>query len=102
MSDDLLHRRYEHSFLELAENADTLPPIDIICELEIRTVVYRNIAPETAFRIISRLPRLRSLQAEFDDETYDILRNHLRQGMPLPIPVMTNNHLLNIRFCSHH
>lgn len=85
-NNDLFHRRYEHSFLEFTENAGTLPPIDIIGELEIRTVIYLKIAPGTAFRIISRLLRLRTLQAEFeDDETDDIFRNRLRQGMSLPM-----------------
>ncbi|OQE06141.1 hypothetical protein PENVUL_c019G03325 [Penicillium vulpinum] len=68
------------------DDASTLPPIDIIGELEIRTVKYRKIASEAMFRIISRLPRLRTLRAEIDDNERDsILRNFLRQEFALSI-----------------
>lgn len=55
-NNNLSHRRYEHVFLGLTENAAAPPPIDITGEVEIRTVVYREIAPGTTCGIISRVP----------------------------------------------
>lgn len=83
LNGDLLDQRYERSFLQLTKNADTLRPVDIIGELDIRTFGWRQILPAAALKIISRLPKVKIIKAEFSDNEREdnVLRDRLRQGI---------------------
>lgn len=81
---DILGDRYENSFLELTE--DMGRPINIVDELIIETIIYRQITPASAFNIISRLPKLKTVNLQINDpelngEKEEQFRDRLRQGL---------------------
>ncbi|CAI7589407.1 unnamed protein product [Penicillium viridicatum] len=63
---ELLHRRYERSYLQLTEI--TLPNVECITSLKVLGYGrYRNIAPGSVSEMVSRLPRLDTINAELRD-----------------------------------
>lgn len=63
---ELLHRRYERSYLQLTEI--TLPDVKCITSLKVLGYGrYRNIAPGSVSEMVVRLPRLDTLNAELRD-----------------------------------
>lgn len=63
---ELLHRRYERSYLQLMEV--TLPNVECITSLEVLGYgKYRNIATGSVSEMVARLPRLDTINAELRD-----------------------------------
>ncbi|KAJ5119112.1 hypothetical protein N7448_010820 [Penicillium atrosanguineum] len=79
---DILGDRYENSFLELKEDLER--PIKIIDEFITETIIYRQITPVAALHIISRLPRLKTVNLQINDpelngDKEEKFRDRLRQ-----------------------
>ncbi|CRL29363.1 unnamed protein product [Penicillium camemberti] len=72
--DELLHRRYESSYLQLSE----VPLPNVKCITSLRVLGYgryRNIAPGSVSEMVARLPRLDTINAD--------IRERPRRGGPL-------------------
>ncbi|KAJ5496511.1 hypothetical protein N7463_008498 [Penicillium fimorum] len=64
---DLLHRRYERSYLQLTEQV-SLPDVNCITSLEVRgTDTLRNIAPSAVSGMVAHFPRLETIIASLRD-----------------------------------
>ncbi|OQD60687.1 hypothetical protein PENPOL_c021G10365 [Penicillium polonicum] len=62
---ELLHRRYERSYLQLTE---ALPNVECITSLKVLGCGrYRNIAPGSVSEMVAHLPRLDTINAELRD-----------------------------------
>jgi hypothetical protein len=82
---DLLHRRYERSYLEFSKTTTNseCPPVLAISSLSIEGLAKsRLIQPASSIFIASKLPKLNSVHLEMKDECRrdEQLRQHLRNG----------------------
>lgn len=79
--EDLLQARYRSSYLQLTEKAH-ISTANCVVGLRLLGIHYRDVSPQSASEIVSRLPRLRTLSADLSDSGGKCLttRDQLRNG----------------------
>jgi hypothetical protein len=81
---DLCNGRFAHSLLNIDEEKESLCLVPVVGGIDIWSAGrYRKVTPSAQSKIISRLPRLQSIQIDPDDNERksEMLRNNLRKGI---------------------